>query len=107
MNTTHSRAKAGGQLGANGKWYSGGTFIATTDRAKSQGSKPRTGCKVLIAAFGCLSVMAGCRSFPCFREIDLRGEGYASADALDYRRALVTQFNEGKRWKAVASYDFL
>jgi hypothetical protein len=28
------RAKAGGEFGANGEWYEGGKFIATTDRAK-------------------------------------------------------------------------
>jgi len=33
--TTHSRAKKGGEYGANGEWYEGGKFIATTDRPKS------------------------------------------------------------------------
>jgi len=36
MTTTHSRAKKGGELGANGEWYEGGKFIATTERPKSQ-----------------------------------------------------------------------
>lgn len=39
----HSRAAKGGQFGANGEWYSGGKFIATTDHPK--GCKPaRKGC---------------------------------------------------------------
>lgn len=29
------RAKAGGELGANGEWYEGGKFIATKDRPKA------------------------------------------------------------------------
>lgn len=31
------RAKPGGEIGANGEWYEGGKFIATTDHAKSAG----------------------------------------------------------------------
>lgn len=33
--TLQRRAKAGGERGANGEWYEGGKFIATTDHAKS------------------------------------------------------------------------
>lgn len=33
--TTQRRAKAGGEKGANGAWYEGGKFIATTDHEKS------------------------------------------------------------------------
>lgn len=33
--TTQQRAKAGGELGANGEWYEGGKFIATKDNPKS------------------------------------------------------------------------
>lgn len=32
--TTQQRAQVGGQIGANGEWYEGGEFIATTDAAK-------------------------------------------------------------------------
>lgn len=34
---TQPRAKPGGEIGANGEWYEGGKFIATTDHAKSAG----------------------------------------------------------------------
>ena len=37
------RAKAGGEHGANGEWYEGGKFIATTDHAKRKGSTKGTG----------------------------------------------------------------
>lgn len=38
------RAKPGGEIGANGEWYEGGKFIATTDHAKSnRKSKKGTG----------------------------------------------------------------
>lgn len=35
MDTGQRRAVAGGEVGPNGEWYAGGTFIATTDRPKS------------------------------------------------------------------------
>jgi hypothetical protein len=33
------RAKQGGEIGANGDWYEGGKFIATTDHAKNRKRK--------------------------------------------------------------------
>lgn len=41
--TKQARAKAGGERGANGDWYEGGKFIATTDHAKKHGSNKATG----------------------------------------------------------------
>ncbi len=34
MSDTQRRAAAGGEIGANGEWYPGGAFIATTDHSK-------------------------------------------------------------------------
>lgn len=34
MSDTQRRAIAGGEIGANGEWYPGGAFIATTDHSK-------------------------------------------------------------------------
>lgn len=39
--TSTKRAAKGGELGANGEWYEGGKFIATTDREKKLGSTPK------------------------------------------------------------------
>lgn len=36
--TTQRRARAGGETGANGEFYEGGKFIATTDHDKRRGS---------------------------------------------------------------------
>lgn len=36
MATDQKRARAGGEMGANGEWYEGGKFIATKDNPKSQ-----------------------------------------------------------------------
>lgn len=35
------RAKAGGEIGANGEFYEGGKFIATTDHAKRKSAAKR------------------------------------------------------------------
>jgi hypothetical protein len=34
--TTQKRAKTGGEFGANGDWYEGGKFIATTEQPKGK-----------------------------------------------------------------------
>ena len=39
--TTQARAKVGGEIGANGEWYEGGKFIATTDHSKAQPKKAK------------------------------------------------------------------
>jgi len=43
MKTTQKRAAKGGEIGANGEWYEGGTFINTTpENAKRYGSGPKS-----------------------------------------------------------------
>jgi hypothetical protein len=45
------RAKIGGEVGANGEFYEGGKFIATTDHSKRHGSVKRKPRKVQIRPF--------------------------------------------------------
>lgn len=43
MATTQKRAAKGGEIGANGEWYVGGTYINTTpENAKRYGSGPKS-----------------------------------------------------------------
>ena len=48
---TQARAKKGGEIGANGEWYDGGKFIATTDHAKVRGSKASKSRKLEIRPY--------------------------------------------------------
>lgn len=49
--TTTKRAIKGGEFGANNEWYEGGKFIATTERPKTEGSKPKKASKQEIAPY--------------------------------------------------------
>jgi hypothetical protein len=49
---TTRRAKAGGELGANGEWYEGGKFINTVkENAKRHGSRPKQASKQQVAPY--------------------------------------------------------
>jgi hypothetical protein len=51
------RAKAGGELGANGEWYEGGKFINTIpENAKREGSKRSKPRKVQVEPFAWVTV---------------------------------------------------
>ena len=45
------RAKTGGESGANGEWYEGGKFIATTDHAKGKPAKQAKTRKMEVAPY--------------------------------------------------------
>jgi hypothetical protein len=60
---TTRRAKAGGELGANGEWYEGGKFINTVkENAKRHGSRPKQASKQQIAPYQWEVGPAGSRS---------------------------------------------
>lgn len=116
-NTIHSRAKAGGELGANGEWYEGGKFIATTDHAKKLGSqkKKATGKQQVEQGIWELAPMEGLRAiYPQLAGVeipvreagkivafkfnpDLRGE-YISSESIAKRHSMISAFNTGARW---------
>lgn len=118
--TTHSRAKKGGEIGANGEWYEGGKFIATTQEAKKHKVRLASSRKVQVGLNqwvpdreGFLPLWQSLSGVEVYqRQFDkfsfnhsLRGENYASADAIDQRVAYIRQYNDGRRWKAIQSYN--
>lgn len=51
MTTTKTRAKRGGEVGMNGEFYAGGTFLPNTKLGKMARSKPAGSGKVEIEPF--------------------------------------------------------
>lgn len=116
-----NRAAKGGECGANGEWYEGGKFIARTERPKSHGSrskKPRR-AQVEINTWidgreGFMPIFPMLAGIEIFNRAantftlnpDLRGEFYASAEAVDRRCGLIENYNAGKRWRAIESGVF-
>jgi len=117
MKETHKRAKKGGELGANGEWYEGGKFIATTDHAKKLGSnnKKATGKQQVEQGVWEIAPMEGMRAvYPQLAgiEIPIRENGriirfafngnlrneFATPEAIAKRHSLISQFNNGGRW---------
>lgn len=111
--STHSRAKAGGQFGANGEWYEGGKFINTVpENSKNQAPKKRGSgkqeiepCKWEVAPEGKMSLyrqLAGVERFD-FTAMQfslnpgLRSE-YATPEAVAKRQSKIAAFNSGVRW---------
>ena len=113
MSTTHSRAKAGGEFGANGEWYEGGKFINTVaENGKGKKETKRfTGKQEIepykweVSADGLRSIyrrLAGIEIFNRHNMTftfnpDLRNE-FATPDAIANRKANIAAFNAGRRW---------
>ena len=117
MNATHSRAKAGGEYGANGEWYEGGKFINTVpENAKRQKATKRfTGKQQYENYKWAVAPVEGHRAiFPMLagfempiregREIvgfrfntDLRGE-WTLPEVVAKREAMIAAYNSGQRW---------
>lgn len=113
MSTTfHSRAKKGGELGANGEWYEGGKFIATTEHPKRFGSrKPalrkqeiepykwEVGGEGQVAIFPQLAgvELFDRRSGKFSLNPGLRME-YLTESGLARRQSLIARYNAGERW---------
>jgi hypothetical protein len=111
------RAAPGGEFGANGEWYEGGKFIATTDHAK--GSKkwkkptgkqevepyvwenpPPTADNIMPNALkNQLSLESWIDGKPTFRE-GLQGE-YATPEFVAERKARIAAWNNGARWTLI------
>jgi hypothetical protein len=113
ISTTHSRAKAGGEFGANGEWYEGGKFINTVpENAKRQGKSRKPAGKQEYENYKwALAPQEGMRAiFPMLSGIEmpnrsggyifntnLRGD-YATPEAIERRQSLIAKFNGGQRW---------
>jgi hypothetical protein len=77
------RAKIGGEVGANGEFYEGGKFIATTDHSKRHGSVKRKPRKVQIRPFEWVIAEPGQR--PIFSIV---GAGAAYIDRYDTSKGI-------------------
>ena len=107
---SQKRAKPGGEFGANGEWYEGGTFISTTDKPKGtvKPYKPRRieiapyvweiapeGKKSIYRAFvGVLGVIRdGKLIVRCSQQtLDYLGR------SMEYAQELAELYNQGHRW---------
>lgn len=112
---THKQAKAGGEHGANGEWYKGGSFINTVpDNAKGEArpKKKATGKQEIEPYKWEVAPVEGQRSLfrllagvECFnRETlqftfneELRLE-YALPEVIEQRKKRIDMFNRGERW---------
>jgi len=117
MKMTHSRAKAGGEFGANGEWYEGGKFINTVaenaKRAAKEAKKatrkqevenykweiaPIAGQRALYPMLSGMEISNRDRVNPQFTfNPDLRGD-LATAEYIAVRKARIAAFNAGERW---------
>lgn len=113
MNEMHSRAKVGGEVGANGEWYAGGQFIATTDKPKTGRRQSKSGRKVEVEPYVWQVAPEGMAPiYRCLRGLEfvrngraefnpgLRGE-FATAQEVASRMDRISRFNAGERFEAV------
>lgn len=121
MKTTQKRAKAGGEIGANGEFYDGGKFIATKDNAKKAPApkKPSRGYEIDNRVFAqdapegyltLYSVLAGihCRNGNEFSPNYTYLEGFTrlnpdvDSDAFVFEEMCrIDAWNAGNRWRRI------
>ena len=104
-----ARAKKGGEIGANGEFYKGGAFIATTDRPKGQPKKKYKASGKQIIDYGTWEVpvdesMKSIFSFVqgvygnCHTgEINEQAVSFAGED-IKKIESLIARFRNGERW---------
>lgn len=115
MNSTcHSRAKAGGEYGANGEWYKGGAFINTVPENPKGAAKKYKPCGKRNTGPGIWELQPTPEAIALFPQLagfevfnratntftlnrDLRGEWITQA-AIERRQAKIAAYNSGKRW---------
>lgn len=115
MTTTHSRAKKGGEFGANGEWYEGGKFINTVpENAKRHGSAPKKPLGKRNTAPGVWEMQpfdGAIAIFPQLAGIELLDHAtntfrlnpklrldFASPAGVARREKLIAAYNAGERW---------
>lgn len=109
--TTHSRAKKGGEYGANGEWYEGGKFIATTERPKSA-VKTRGARRVEVEPFVWVEsaeasiynaikwdvkIINGVATLHSMSFRDHEG-AISSDEQIATTKNLIEKYNRGERW---------
>ena len=108
MKNTQKRAKVGGERGANGDWYEGGKFIATSKARVKQHGSVKTGKKVEIEPYVWVDEREGFRPLMGLLgwEHWLECGAVALREGLDAdccgkesdRGLLVDLYNSGERW---------
>jgi hypothetical protein len=108
---THSRAAKGGQFGANGEWYEGGKFIATTERPKAQ-VKIRAARKVEVEPGMWVESVEKTIYSEIKWDVKIRN-GIASTHSMSFRGSdgeapsteyvaskmdMIAKYNRGERW---------
>ena len=97
--TTQTRAKVGGEIGMNGEFYAGGTFLPNTQLGKMARSKParnRPARTILSPLFGLVAVDN--TYAPTFAKVTANDQaiayyGYTRQQVED----IVARFNAGER----------
>jgi hypothetical protein len=97
--TTATRAKVGGEVGMNGEFYAGGTFLPNTNLGKMSRSKPagnRPARTILNQVFGLVAVDS--TYAPTFAKVTANDQaiayyGFTRQQVED----IVARFNAGER----------
>jgi hypothetical protein len=97
--TTATRAKVGGEVGMNGEFYAGGTFLPNTKLGKMSRSKPtgnRPARTILNPVFGLVAVDS--TYAPTFAKVTANDQaiayyGFTRQQVED----IVSRFNAGER----------
>jgi hypothetical protein len=97
--TTATRAKVGGEIGMNGEFYAGGTFLPNTKLGKMSRSKPtgnRPARTILNPVFGLVAVDS--TYAPTFAKVTANDQaiayyGFTRQQVED----IVARFNAGER----------
>lgn len=105
------RAKAGGEIGANGEFYEGGKFIATTDHAKRIATAKRATGRQQVEPGKWECAPSGMRSiFQRWSGLWTRTDNsqvivnpganvdYWGADTLAQAAEWAAKYNAGERW---------
>lgn len=110
---TQRRAKAGGEVALNGEFYKGCAFIATTEHAKGapQAKRKPLGkrevdfktweVQPLEGAIAIYPQLSGIEIFQGGKFVfnpNLRGQQFATAEAIARRESLIKRFNNAERW---------
>lgn len=113
MKTTHSRAKVGGEFGANGEWYDGGRFINTVaNNPKGSARKFTVSRKQEVEPFkwevsteGKMSIYKQLAGVEIFNRATMQftfneslSSYFATPEAIANRKSKIAAFNRGERW---------
>lgn len=111
----HVRAKKGGEIGANGEFYEGGKFIATTDRSKGEAKRKvkKTGRREIAPyvwemqptpesypIFSLVGCELKCVKFDYDSKVCVLAinDHFAQHSRIEWLETQLARFNAGERW---------